>query len=82
MIERGKPFTSEVYVHNRILYCLPITSLHSRDKTNLLATTAHLECYHYALPHMLGELVSTKLQEFIVFRNIASPWLKMSIIQN
>lgn len=82
MIERGKPFTSEVYVHNRILYCLPITSLHSRDKTNLLATTAHLECYYYALPHMLGELVSTKLQEFIVFRNIASPWLKMAIIQN
>jgi len=72
MIERGKPFTSGVYIHNRTLYCLPITSLHSRKKTNLLATTVHLECYYYALPHVLGELVSTRLQEFIVFRNIAS----------
>lgn len=82
MIGRGKPFISGVYIHNRTLYRLPIASVHSQEKTNLLATAVHLECYYYTLPHVLGELVSTRLQEFIVFRNIASLWLKMAIIQN
>ena len=82
MIGRGKPFTSGVYIHNRTLYCLPIASAHSQEKTNLLATTVHLECYYNVLPHVLGELVFTKLQEFIVFKNISSLWIKMAIIQN